>query len=320
MTSWLRRVWLKCAAGMHRLDALFRTPAHIVETKLMLGKLLVGQIKALGIVDSLSEVEFKVFSQFGDDGIIQYLIHHLGVPRSVRTFVEFGIENYEESNTKFLLINDNWSGLVIDSSERNIEQVKASPYYWQYDLHAVAAVVTPDNINDLILSRGFLGDIGLLSIDIDGVDYWVWKSIHCVKPWIVTAEYNSVFGIDHAISVPYEPSFNRTKAHYSNLYWGCSLKALYLLAREKGYAFVGCNSAGNNAHFVREDRLGKIKAVGLREGYVVSRFRESRAPDGALNFIDGEARLHAISDMEVIELEGNVRTRIGDLYGLLRNP
>jgi len=116
-----------------------------------------------------------VFSQWGEDGIIQYLISRL--PWKIRFFVEFGVQDYSESNTRFLLVNDNWTGLVIDSSSESIKHIRSQEYYWKYDLTAVCDFVTIDNINKLIMGAGITGSIGILSIDIDGNDYWIWNAI-----------------------------------------------------------------------------------------------------------------------------------------------
>ena len=90
------------------------------EIKLLLGKLL-SEINSKKNPSKVEEIEFKVFSQFGDDGIIQFLTSRINFDEKNRSFVEFGVENYQESNTRFLLFNDNWSGLVIDSSRQNIQ-------------------------------------------------------------------------------------------------------------------------------------------------------------------------------------------------------
>lgn len=264
---------------------------------LLLGTLLARQNRTLPILDNIADAEFKVFSQMGDDGIIQYLINKIYVPET--TFVEFGVENYVESNTRFLLKHNNWSGVVIDGSEKSIRYIKSDDIYYQHDLHAIKAFITTDNINELISSGGLKGEIGLLSVDIDGNDYWIWKAIHVVDPVIVVAEYNSVFGIERAVTVPYQPDFVREKSHYSHLYFGASLKALCLLADEKGYAFVGSNSVGNNAYFVRKDRLGPLKALSPEEGYVYSRFRESRDKKGNLNYLSGQERYECIKGLPV---------------------
>jgi len=96
-------------------------------------------------------------------------------------------------------------------------------------------------------------------------------------PVILILEYNSLFGLERAITVPYSDSFQRTKAHYSNLYWGASLRALYNLSVKKGYEFIGCNSSGNNAYFILKEYMNNnLKPISLKEGYVMSKFRESR--------------------------------------------
>ena len=143
-------------------------------------------------IDSLEEVEFQVYSQFGEDGIIQWLIHNVTIDE--KTFVEFGVEDYTEANTRFLLMNNNWSGFVIDGSTPNIDSIKKWEYLWKYDLQATAEFITKDNINMIISGAGFHGDIGILSIDIDGNDYWVLEAIECINPQILICEYNNLFG------------------------------------------------------------------------------------------------------------------------------
>jgi hypothetical protein len=267
---------------------------------------------ARGPLSDIREAEFKVFSQFGEDGILQYLIRRIGVPPALQSFVEFGVESYEEANTRFLLIKDNWRGLIIDGSNANMNIVRESSLAWRHDLTAVTAFIDRDNINDLIRNAGFSGEIGLLSIDIDGNDYWVWDRIDIVNPLIVAAEYNSVFGAQAAISVPYDPGFMRGKAHFSSLYWGCSLKALEHVANRKGYALVGSNSAGNNVFFVRRDKLNGLQEKSAASAYVESKFRESRDHNGNLTFINGKARLDIIADMPVVDVESGQTVTIRD--------
>lgn len=245
--------------------------------------------------------EFKVSSQFGEDGIIQYIINK--IPIENKTFVEFGVEDYTESNTRFLLRNNNWSGLVIDGSEENIQYIKQDEIYWRYDLTAVASFITKDNINLIITNAGIQGDVGLLSVDIDGNDYWVWEAINAINPRIVICEYNGIFGCDKSITIPYNELFNRTKEHYSNLYWGASLPALCDLAKKKGYDFIGSNSVGNNAFFVRKDISSPFKKLSAKEGYTLSKIRESRDQEGRLTYLSGKDRLEAIVECEVYDIE-----------------
>ncbi|MDJ0927419.1 MAG: hypothetical protein QNJ73_07175 [Gammaproteobacteria bacterium] len=280
-----------------------RRPAGSPDPQLLLlGRLLALNVRALGQIGSLHEAEFKVFSQFGDDGIIQWLVHHVQIPHD--TFIEFGVEDYSESNTRFLMMNNNWSGFVMDGSEENIERLKTSESFWKYELFAEAAFVDTENINDLIAKAPFDREIGLLHIDIDGNDYWVWQAIDTISPIVVVLEYNSVFGAERAITIPYDNAFYRTTAHYSNLYFGASLRALYNLSDSKGYGFVGCNSAGNNAYFVRRDKLNNVvREISLEAGFVASKYRESRDADGNLTLLAGDERLAVIRGMPVVNTD-----------------
>ncbi len=243
--------------------------------KVLMGKILAEMNSQKSSISKLSEVEFQVFSQFGDDGIIQYLVKKLDIP--YLTFIEFGVENYHEANTRFLLVNNNWSGMVIDGSAENIRKIKGDVISWGQELVALEAFIDAENINELIsifLNIGFNKEIGILSIDIDGIDYWVWKAIDVVNPVIVIMEYNSLLGNDKPYTIPYDPTFVRNN-RYNIFYWGSSLPALCELAKEKNYAFIGCNLAGNNAYFIRRDKMNSsVTEYDCSEGFVMSKFRE----------------------------------------------
>jgi hypothetical protein len=261
------------------------------------------------------DAEFRVFSQFGEDGIIQYLLQHVPTPNEV--FVEFGVEDYSESNTRFLLVNDNWRGLVMDGGDSHVAFLRRAGLDWRHDIEAKVAFVDRDNIDGLIASAGIRGDIGLLSVDIDGNDYWVLEAIEVVSPRILVVEYNSNFGPEAAVTVPYDPAFERGRAHWSQLYWGASLSALDALARRKGYALVGGNSAGNNAFWVREDVLGDLPRVPLDEAYAVSRFRESRDESGALSYVrDHRARLAILRNMPLWDVEAERTVTVAAKFGV----
>src|SRR6266700_639412 len=196
---------------------------EIDSLKILAAQPLIQNIRNGDSIASLRDAEFKVFSQFGDDGIIQYLIHRLApLPDS---FVEFGVENYRESNTRFLLLNNNWRGLVLDSDQSSVRCIQEDEIYWRHTLTARCAWINRDNINDLLRDAGFSGQIGLLSIDIDGNDYWVWEKLDIVDPVVTIVEYNSIFGPDLAVTIPYNPDFARHRAHYSGQFWGASLPA-----------------------------------------------------------------------------------------------
>jgi hypothetical protein len=297
------------------ISGILNLRADLDDLKILSANILIEKIKEKGLVENIQDVEFKVFSQFGDDGIIQYLIHNIDIP--VQKFVEFGVGNYRESNTRFLLIHDNWEGIVFDCDKKSMKTLKSETLYWQHNIQAVHAFIDKDNINSLLASNGFSGDIGILHIDIDGNDYWVWEAIDGIDPTIVIVEYNSIFGCKYALSIPYQEDFSRKSAHYSNLYFGASLKAYYQLARKKGYEFVGSNSAGNNAYFIKKEKMNGIKPVSLEEGYVESKFRESRDEKGRLNFISGRDRIKIIQNMEIVELEKNERIKIHEIMDRL---
>jgi hypothetical protein len=250
----------------------------------------------------LSDHEFKVYSQWGEDGIIQHLLNVVPVVRPV--FVEFGVENYAEANTRFLLLNNNWSGLIIDGSEANMASVRNEPLYWRHTLKAVCGFVTRENINHLLRDNALSGEIGLLSIDIDGNDYWVWESIDVVNPAIVVIEYNARFGPERAVTTPYDPAFVRQRAHHSCIYYGASLAALVGLGRRKGYAFVGSNSAANNAFFVRRDLLpASLPARTSAEEWRPCMFREARDENGALRFLTPEEERAVLAPLKLVEVE-----------------
>jgi len=231
--------------------------------------------------NNLRDNEYRVFSQSGEDGIIQFLLKHIAIEQKI--FVEFGVEDYSEANTRFLLTNCSWSGLVLDGSDENILKIKQSRVYWKYNLKATQAFVTRDNINGILRDNGIVGEIGLLSIDIDGNDYWVWRAIDVINPVIVIIEYNHRFGKDLAVTIPYEESFVRGQNSQPVIYSGASLRALYLLAESKGYSFVGCNSSGINAFFVRKDKKpDQIRELSIEEGFVEGGFSETRDETGVI--------------------------------------
>jgi len=259
------------------------------------------ELRQTSSAQELRHAEFRVFSQWGEDGIIQRLVRDVRIERKV--FVEFGVQDYTEASTRFLLVNDGWSGLVIDGSPENIDSVRRDEIYWRHHLKAECAFVTRENINNLLESAGLKDDIGLLSIDIDGNDYWVWESIKAISPRIVVVEYNSRFGPSRAVTIPYSPSFTRQQAHYSMIYYGASLLALEILAKRKGYALVGCNAAGNNAFFVREDCLPpSIKQQSSAEAYVESSFREARNELGELQFLSAEQEQILLQALPLVDV------------------
>jgi hypothetical protein len=277
----------------------------------LVGQLLAKQCAGRKLAD-LREAEFRVFSQFGEDGIIEQLVSRLAIPREAERFVEIGVESYREANTRFLLVNRNWSGLIVDASDEHVRALEGSSLLWRHDLRPVTARVEPNSVNALLQEHGFDRDLGLLSIDVDGVDYWIWEAVEA-EPLVVVVEYNSLLGADRPVTVPYEAGFECTRAHHSNLFFGASLAAFDRLGRRKGYRLVGSNSAGNNAFFVREELAEDLPAPSVAEAYVESRYRESRDQEGNLTYLSGPDRRRAIADLQVWDLEREQLVRLGEL-------
>lgn len=284
----------------------------VQKSLLLNGKILSSINNQKQNIESLDEVEFQIFSQRGEDGIIQYIINKIEIPNKI--FVEFGVETYTESNTRFLLMNNNWSGLVLDGSQKNIDFIKKDFIYWKYDINAKQSFITKDNINELIKNYTQTKDIGLLSVDIDGNDYWVWEAIDVIEPRIVICEYNSVFGAAKAVTVPYKNDFVRSKEHHSELYFGASLAAFCQLAEKKGYDFIGTTSAGVNAYFVRKDLSAPFKKYTSQNGFNESANRDSKGKNGELLFLRHHERMKVIEDFPVYDIDSERVESIKTLF------
>jgi len=218
----------------------------------------------------INEYERKSHSQNGEDGILQYLFSRVGT--ALHTFVELGIGDGKECNCASLALNHGWSGLLVDSSHKNISIAKE--YYQKMLGSGSSAVkllqcrVTVDNVNKVLRDNGFNREIDLLSIDIDGNDYWMWKAMTAIDPRVVVIEYNSSFGPERSVTVKYDENFDRFNKHPSGFYHGASLAALTKLAHAKGYILVGCESSGANAFFVRKDLAsGILPEVPVQQAY-----------------------------------------------------
>lgn len=305
MRQLLRR-WLRIIPGAGAADA------DALERLLLLnGRIACRQLPRQQPIGTLADVEFRVFSQWGEDGIIEWLVNHVAVPST--TFVEFGVETFREANCRFLLLNRNWRGLVLDGNGESMAVLRRETLYWRHHLTAAAAFVTAENINELLVANGAAGPVGLLSVDIDGNDYWVWKAITAIDPAIVVCEYNPVLGDRAPVTVPYDPGFTRFRGHYSGLYFGASIAALRHLAQQRGYAFLGTNSNGINAFFVRADLAGPALAlIGEARAYP-SRHRDSRNAQGELDFTAGRRRFDLIKHLPVVDVRTGATVTLGDV-------
>lgn len=213
----------------------------------------------------LHDIQFRCYSQNGEDGILWYIFAVIGATnkRCVEICAGAGIE----CNTANLIANHGWLGLLFDGDQDNVELGKrfysANQDTFSYAPRFVHAWITRDNINSLIAKEGFRGSVDLLSVDMDGVDYWIWKAIDVIQPRVVVLEYQDSAGPERAITVPYADDFNAPAwSRLGSEASGCSLMALVKLGREKGYRLVGTERLGFNAFFVLngigEDMLPEV--------------------------------------------------------------
>ena len=278
-----------------------------IRYRFRLEQLLINQGKILSelnrgkIGNRLCDYEWKVFSQWGEDGIIQFLTNMVEIKN--RTFIEVGIEDFRESNCRYLLMNNDWRGFVVDGSDQNISRLRSFPFFWQHDLTAVCSFVTAENINHILLQSKFSEDLGILSIDIDGNDYHILKAINSFEPRIIICEFNPYFGTKRAITVPYDPHFYRTDAHYSNLYYGASIKAIEHLLAERGYTLIGTGLMGANAYFVRDDLVtDHLHNLAKHPYHFTAHARESRDQKGNLTFLRNDERLNEMRGLKVVNV------------------
>jgi len=266
--------------------------------------LLVSSRKSYDEYKLLEDAELKFFSQNGEDGIIDYIVQKLDLKKP--SFVEIGIGDYSEANTRFLYETYYSNGLVIDISKNLKEKVSSNVSLWRGNLNVVEKNVSSENINEILLTHVDF-KIDIFSIDIDGIDYWILKKIQPKISKVIILEYNSIFGSDLEVTVPNIKDFDRTKEHYSNLYYGASLKSYIKLMDEKGYYFLGVNRLRNNAFFINNDFpkikfFNNIEAIDLKD-CTDSNFSESRNVKGGLSFLRGKQKIDEIKDCEVINLE-----------------
>ena len=241
-------------------------------------------------LDTLAHAEYSIYSQWGEDGILDWLIEQL--PNIPKSFVELGCGDYDECNTRLLMELRNWSGVVVDANPASIAHIKRQDYYWRYNLTAYCRTVTRDTFSDPY------NEMGLLSLDLDGMDYWVWRASSW-RSWLVICEYNDLLG-DRAVTVPYQVNFNRTVAHHSNLYFGASLAAMRKLATVKGYTFLGTNSNGCNAFFVRSDYAASIRLKTITAH--PAKFREVRDEQGRLTYATRAMQKALIANLTLEEV------------------
>jgi hypothetical protein len=201
--------------------------------------------------ERLTASRFRLLSQNQEDGILWSLFQQIGT--TSKTFVELG-SGATGGNAAMLAGEFGWTGLLVEGDQGKVEYAgRRFPR-----AKAVCAWITPETVNDLLTQHGFAREVDLLSVDVDGVDYWVWKAITVCSARLVMLEYNSMFGADKAVTVPYDPKFDRRNHRFC--YYGASLPAMTQLSASKGYRLVAVEPTGVNAFFLRNDVAPEIPA------------------------------------------------------------
>lgn len=209
----------------------------------------------------LVKQEAKIFSQNGEDGLLMFIMNEIGAKNY--SIVEIGIGNGTECNSRNLIENFGWKAWLIDGSDSNISDAKK---FYDNQIEEGTVIVhnswvTKENIEESIKNLDVPVNIDILSIDIDGNDFWVWECIKSISPKVVIIEYNASFGPERSVTVPYDPEFDRFKKHKSGFYHGASLKALEKLGKQKGYSLICCDSNGVNAIFLKQDLINNTLLI-----------------------------------------------------------
>ena len=290
-----------------------------IEIKALIGKsILISKRKNYLNFENINDAEEKIFSQNGEDGIIDYVLETLDIKDP--KFIEIGVEDYIESNTRLLYHIRNSQGLIIDQSI-DVNKLSKNLDLWKGRIKVIKEAVGPNNINEIVRKNYFNKNLDLFSIDIDGLDYWIIKELPKNFSKICVAEYNPLFGSELEITVPNIKNFDRTDYHYSNLCWGVSLKGLINIMKEKNFIFLGVNNLKNNAFFINKNYQNLFKKIILGinsklENYVNHDFKESRDKRGKLTNLSSEEQLKEIKDCQVVDIKKSLveEVKLSELF------
>lgn len=241
--------------------------------------------------------EKKVYSQNGEDGVIEYIFNNIGFTNKL--FVEFGFEFYQ-NNSRHLIEKYGFKGLFIDyNMPDQLRGKNINGVIFHKDW------ITKNNINKII-GKYYKGNIDFLSIDVDGVDLYLLDIIDVVSPRVVCTEFCASIGKQWSVTVVYKDDFDRHKEHKSGFYCNASLKANINVMKKKGYKFVGC-VAGLNAFFVRNDcNMGNLKELTCEEGWqphYTRTFVKCPRHDGTYRNIPAEEQFNMIKDLKWIQVD-----------------
>lgn len=245
-------------------------------------------------VPGFRDAAFRAYSQVDEDGILLYIFSKIGF--TDRLLVDIAFAEPYGANTTNLICNWGFNGLLVEGDQRGVENTRnffaSHPDTAIVPPQIICQWVTAENANSLLEDNGLKGEIDLFSLDMDGVDYWIWNSISAISPRVVIVEAQTCFGVDRSVTVPYRPDFNRFDINPD--YCGASIPALVKLGRSKGYRLVACNRFGFNLFFVKNE-IGRelLPEISMEECFRYS-------PPGLAE--KREARRNCISAYEWVEV------------------
>jgi hypothetical protein len=289
---------------LHFKKILSKIKNFLGESDFALGQAsIISSRAASNNFNNLWDAEVKIYSQWGEDGILDYIFRKIDIPKP--KVIEVGAGNFSECNSRFLAENLNASVVAIDGREDLIETISKTDLLWKTHILGIQTWVTPSNINQLISrAHHFMGGVDMFSLDLDGNDFWIINAADLTGIKVVVVEYNPLFGNLKALTVPEEDAFDRTKKHLSWLYYGASLQAFVNILSEKGFSFIGTNRVGNNAFFVATNvsHLIPFSPDPKNDCYFDWRVRESRDGSSKLSFLSGEERVIEIQNLPLVDL------------------
>ncbi|MDQ3739520.1 MAG: hypothetical protein M3389_01125 [Actinomycetota bacterium] len=253
------------------LEPLARQQRALLQTtQLQLALRYREQAAAGGPLPSYRDVGFGVYCDADEDGILLFLLSVVGSGR--KQLVELGSASADASNSSNLIVHHGWSGLLVDADEASVENARLA--YERLGVIAPAMIgawLTAENVDGLIREHGPSGEVDLLSIDVDGNDYWLWRAIESITPRVVVIEYQDILGPERSVTIPYDPEFSLSRYEVNatqNNYVGASLRAMVKLGEAKGYRLVATNSYGFNAFFLRDDlATDLIPTIAVEDGF-----------------------------------------------------
>lgn len=263
--------------------------------------------------ENLWDAGVKVYSQWDEDGILDFICQKLSLHKP--GVLEIGAGNFTECNSRFLFEFRNANIFAVDARKDLAATINDNRLSWRSHLFHKSTWVYPENINEIISeAKVKLQRLDIFSLDLDGNDYWILRESDLEEFKVVVVEYNPIFGSKIPVSVPRDNEFVRTKKHYSNLYYGASLKAFIYELDKKGFTFIGSNRVGSNAFFVKKEFAARfnLKTDNLDE-FTRWGIRESRDNRGDLTLLSWDERLNLISDLPLENVQSKEKIKVGHL-------